>query len=271
MSVTRRTVLSSLCLGGVSLALASRARAIGPGSKFQFGQLSLGDAPNPRPEALRRLAWELDKRTSIEVELDPRPVSLSSPDLHLAPFVVLSGAREFNIPKPAEIEALRRYLTYGGFLFIDSAEGLTDGAFDQSVRKLIEAVYPPPSERLELIAADHVIYKSFYLVDRPAGRVAVTPVMEAVRRDDRLVIVYSQNDLAGAWSRDSFGNFEFQCVPGGERQREMATRLGINLVMYALCLDYKSDQVHVPFIMRRRRWRPDDEAAPEPPPGTTKP
>jgi hypothetical protein len=29
-------------------------------------------------------------------------------------------------------------------------------------------------------------------------------------------------------------------------------------VMYALCLDYKSDQVHVPFIMKRRRWKPDE-------------
>ena len=36
--------------------------------------------------------------------------------------------------------------------------------------------------------------------------------------------------------------------------------MGVNLVMYALCLDYKSDQVHVPFIMKRRRWKPDDGA-----------
>ena len=79
-------------------------------------------------------------------------------------------------------------------------------------------------------------------------------------RDDRAVIAYSQNDLGGAWQRDDMGNFEFVCEPGGERQREMAFRLGVNLVMYALCLDYKSDQVHVPFIMRRRRWRPNDGA-----------
>ncbi len=28
---------------------------------------------------------------------------------------------------------------------------------------------------------------------------------------------------------------------------------GVNLVMYALCLDYKEDQVHIPFILQRRR------------------
>jgi hypothetical protein len=35
----------------------------------------------------------------------------------------------------------------------------------------------------------------------------------------------------------------------------MSLRLGLNIVMYALCLDYKEDQVHVPFILKRRKWR----------------
>jgi hypothetical protein len=47
--------------------------------------------------------------------------------------------------------------------------------------------------------------------------------------------------------------------------------MGVNLVMYALCLDYKTDQVHVPFIMRRRRWRPDDGAVVPAPPKSTPP
>jgi hypothetical protein len=42
-------------------------------------------------------------------------------------------------------------------------------------------------------------------------------------------------------------------VPGGEHQREMAFRMGVNLCMYALCLDYKDDSVHLETIMNRRR------------------
>jgi hypothetical protein len=112
-----------------------------------------------------------------------------------------------------------------------------------------------------LIPEDHVVYKSFYLIDRPLGRIALSGTMEGVFREGRMVIAYTHNDLGGAWSRDNFGNYEYECEPGGERQREIAFRLGVNLVMYALCLDYKTDQVHVPFIMRRRRWRPDDGAS----------
>ena len=35
--------------------------------------------------------------------------------------------------------------------------------------------------------------------------------------------------------------------------REYALRVGVNAFMYTLCLDYKQDQVHIPFILKRRR------------------
>ena len=59
------------------------------------------------------------------------------------------------------------------------------------------------------------------------------------------------NDWAGAWAVDDMGQPLYPTVPGGERQREMAYRFGINLVMYALTGNYKSDQVHVPAILER--------------------
>jgi hypothetical protein len=40
-------------------------------------------------------------------------------------------------------------------------------------------------------------------------------------------------------------------MPGGERQRELAMRFGVNLVMYALTGNYKADLVHVPHILER--------------------
>src|SRR5882724_3481863 len=260
---TRRELLA----GGLTAALAlatRRAEAIGPGSKFAFGQLALGGRGDlgPRPGALKRLARELEKRTSVDVQPEPVIVSLASETLHETPFLYLSGERELDLPGAPGIEALRRFLTFGGFLLIDSAEGSTDGAFDGSVRKLVSAVFPPvgSAKPLEIVASDHVVYKSFYLLDRPVGRLAIAPAMEAVVRDGRIVAAYVANDLGGAWMREDFGNYDFPCQPGGERQRELAFRMGVNLVMYALCLDYKADQVHVPFIMKRRRWKPDDGA-----------
>ncbi len=256
--ISRRRLLAS-GLAAAAWSRAGRARAIGPRSKFRVGQIRTADGNwNPRPNAVRRVMWETDKRTSIEVDLEPAEVSLASSTLHETPFLYLAGDRQFSMPSDVEVRNLRRYLTFGGFLLIDSAEGRLDGAFDRSVRRLVDAVFPA-SAGMQLVPRDHTLYKSFYLIDRPSGRLALSGAMECVMHDDRIAVLYSTNDLGGAWSRDNFGNYEFQCEPGGERQREMAYRLGINTVMYALCLDYKADQVHVPFSMRRRRWRPADE------------
>jgi hypothetical protein len=269
--MTRRRLLGG-ALAATGVLLTRRAHALGPSSKFRFGHLKLGPAAAPRPNALRRLGWEIEKRTSIDVDLEPASVAPTSDTLHETPFLYLAGEREIELPSAAGIEALRRFLTFGGFLLIDSAEGSTDGAFDGSVRKLMAAVFPTTgsTKGLEIIPSDHVVYKSFYLLDKPAGRLSIAPAMEGVIRDGRLVAAYIANDLGGAWSRDDFGNYEFRCEPGGERQRELAFRMGVNLVMYALCLDYKADQVHVPFIMKRRRWKPDDGALTPAPTAPTK-
>jgi hypothetical protein len=260
MWMRRRDFLALGAAGTAGLAAPQWARAIGDSSKFRIGRVDLGESSNPRPSALRRIAWEVDKRTSIDVDTQERTVSLGDKKLHETPFLYLAGDREFAMPTPQEIDALRVFLTFGGFLLIDSAEGSTDGAFDGAVRQLVETLYPLPEQGFALIPKDHVVYKSFYLIDRPLGRLALSGAMEGVFRDERLIIAYTQNDLGGAWARDNFGNYEHECDPDGERQRETSFRLGVNLVMYALCLDYKTDQVHVPFIMRRRRWRPDDGA-----------
>ncbi|MEZ4249175.1 MAG: DUF4159 domain-containing protein [Polyangiales bacterium] len=105
---------------------------------------------------------------------------------------------------------------------------------------------------LRPIARDHTIFRSFYLVDRPFGRVRGPDTVEGLELGGRLAVVYTRHDLGGALARDNLGNWVHPVTPGGDDQRERAIRFGVNLVMYALCLDYKDDQVHAPFIMRRR-------------------
>ena len=64
-------------------------------------------------------------------------------------------------------------------------------------------------------------------------------------------IIITSNDLAGAWAVDDQGQPLFPLVPGGARQREMALRGGVNLVMYALTGNYKADQVHAKDLLER--------------------
>lgn len=222
--------------------------AAGP-SDLRIVQLQTPGNWNPRPTALRRLLWEVAQRTSIEVDLEPVSRPGDDPELFHDPMLYWAG--DASVPRWSDdaLKRLRRHLTFGGVLLVDSADG--SSGFDGTVRDAVGRLFPRLS--FERIPEDHVIYKSFYLVAQTAGRKLRAPYLEGLKYQDRYAIIYSQNDLGGAWARDAFGRWEYEVTPGGERQREVTFRLGVNLAMYGLCLDYKDDLVHTPFILRRRR------------------
>jgi hypothetical protein len=129
---------------------------------------------------------------------------------------------------------------------------LSDGnGFDASFRRELARVLP--QSPLEALPMSHVVFKSFFLLDAAPGRALNKPNLEAAMLNKRCAVMYSQNDVIGALNRDESGTYEYDVSPGSERQRELAARLALNIVMYALCLDYKDDAVHLPLIMQRRR------------------
>jgi len=251
--IGRRPVLAAL-LGAGLWGRAGLARAIGDSSRIRLARLQLPDLPDPRPTALRRLAWELERRTSLIAVPDPISLAPTSPELFRHPLVLLSGDRGFSLPTDPEVARLRRFLTFGGCLLVDSAEGRAGGAFDASMRKLLAHVLP--GDVPARVPDEHVLWKSFYILRSVPGRLLAAPYLEGVERDRRLAVIYTQNDLCGALARDGYGRWEHDVVPGGEEQREQAFRFAVNVVMYALCLDYKTEQAHIDFIMRTRRARP---------------
>ncbi len=264
----RRAFLAGTAAVAATSAGPGKAKAIGERSKLRFGRLALPGLPDPRPTALRRLAWEIERRTSLVTSSEPADLRPTDADLFRYPFLILTGDRDFPAPSDDDVVRLRRHLTFGGFLLVDSAEGRAGGGFDESVRKLLARLLP--GELPARIADDHVLWSAFYVLGGAPGRILAAPYVEGVERDRRLVVVYSQNDLSGAFARDGFGRWEHEVIPGGEEQREQAFRLGVNIVMYAHCLDYKTEQAHIDFILRRRRQQQDPylslpPSSPQPP------
>lgn len=246
-ALSRRMLLSALG----ALPLARNALAFGDSARFIPAVVQHGGRWNVRLSGLRRLAWELQRRTSVEVVADARPLRLASPKLFEYPFLYLGGEGELPPLAPEEVENLRRYLTFGGFLLADANDGSEGHGFDQSFRREIARVLP--GSPLSPLPMSHVVFKSFFLLDSAPGRLLNKPELQACHLGKRAAVIYSQNDLAGAWNRDEGGDYELEVSPGGDAQRELAFRLGINLCMYALCLDYKDDAVHLPLILQKRR------------------
>jgi hypothetical protein len=225
--------------------------AFGDASRFLPAVAQHGGKWDLRSSGLRRLAWELQRRTSVETVLEARAVPLASERLFEHPFVYFSSDGAIPPLTPAEVENLRRYLTFGGFVFADANDGSDGTGFDSSFRRELARVLP--QSPLAPLSPKHVLFKTFFLLDAAPGRLLNKVDIDAALVGKRAAVIYSQNDVLGALNRDESGGYELEVTPGGERQRELATRLAVNIAMYSLCLDYKDDAVHLKSIMDRRR------------------
>jgi hypothetical protein len=157
---------------------------------------------------------------------------------------------------PGFTASLNDYMRHGGIVVIDTRSGGEGGAFapgaDAALRRISAGLDVPA---LAPLTNGHVLARAFYLLSDFPGRFEGATVW--VQRDqDRSndsvsPVIIGANDWAAAWAVDDDGRPLFATIPGGPRQRTLAWRFGVNLVMYALTGNYKGDQVHVPAILQR--------------------
>ncbi len=208
---------------------------------------------NPRNGAMRELAIELRLRTRLEPVREPSSVQADRPELFDTPFLYVAGERSLAPLGNTAESQLRQFIDLGGLVVFDAADGGTDNGFVDDVEALLARVLP--GSTLAKVASDHVLYRSFYLVDAPAGRTRTFDHVLGIQEEGRLSVIVMRNDLGGALARTDEGLHAYSCVPGGAEQREWAIRFGVNILLYATCTDYKADPAHVETLLRSRRWR----------------
>ena len=245
---TRRD-FGKACLAAGLTTISGGVHAIGPRSDIGIGHVRQGKNWNHRPEALRRLLWETGKRTSIQVARDATPLALDDAELFYQPLLIWTGSGDMAPLSQALRNRIARHLRFGGMLWIDALG--PDDSFAVAARAEILRLFP--KENLAPLPADHVLFRSYFLLDKVLGRNDAQKEANAILLSERLAVLVTECDVLGAFERDRFGTWRFDCVPGGDAQREQAFRFGVNVMMYATCLDYKADQVHIPFIMKKTR------------------
>ena len=243
----------ALGLGAAASMLGAQgaAHAFGDEGAFHPRQLLTGTrTPDKRRRSAgARWALEVVNRTSSPARLAPGTVRADGPQLLAEPFAVWSGARAPEPLTTREIGWLRRYLGMGGIVLVDD-EDPNEGAFLRGAKEELARVLPDGSPIS--IGDENVVFRSFYLLRRATGRLQKSPKLEAIVRGGVTQVIFSPNDLLGALARDAGATHPFEVVPGGEAQREQEVRLAVNVAMFVLCSNYKDDQVHAPFLMRRR-------------------
>lgn len=205
---------------------------------------------------LRGLTSVLNRRTAVEAG-EPMAIDVERDELAFFPLIYWPVVADQKTPSPAAIERLNTYLHTGGTILFDTrdqgdiAPDPRNGPGMRRLQMLVRGLEIPP---LAPVPPEHVLTKAFYLMQDFPGRYT-GGTLWAERRDgagdEVSSVIVGSNDYAGAWAVDNANRPMFAVVPGGEHQREFAFRFGVNLVMYALTGNYKSDQVHVPAILER--------------------
>jgi len=236
-----------------------------------LGHVLTGDArvDQVAEAGLRGLGERLWERTSIEPEA-PIGVDIERDELAFFPFLYWPVTAGQTLPSATAYRKLNDYLRTGGMILFDTRDADVAGAGGstaegQHLQRIAAGLNIPP---LEPVPQDHVLTRTFYLLQDFPGRYGGSPVwVEAAPPDAEQVegmpfrnlndgvtpVVIGGNDWASAWALDEMGVPMFPVGRGfaGERQREMANRFGINLIMHVLTGNYKSDQVHVPALLER--------------------
>jgi len=212
---------------------------------------------------LRGLTRIVDRRTAAELAA-PMGVDIERDEILFFPLIYWPVSVDQPVPSPAAAARLNKYLATGGIILFDTGDAKLGlgadrrGAFPVTgpgatiLRRIVENLRIPP---LVPVPADHVLTKSYYLMQEFPGRFSGGTLWvageEGQANDGVSPVIVGANDFAGAWALDADARTMYPVVPGGAIQREQAFRFGINLVMYALTGNYKADQVHVPAILER--------------------
>jgi hypothetical protein len=253
----------------LSVVDAAALRATG---RVTFGYVLTGDPDTDTVSrtGLAGLVRILTQRTAVEPG-EPMGVDIGRDEIAFYPVLywpVVASAQPLPETALARIDA---YMKEGGLIIFDTRDygyGATTGfglggRGDTPLQRLLSRLDVP---RLEPVPEGHVLTKAFYLLRSFPGRWDGGQMwVEAADSEDEIAnqgrrarradgvtsILITSNDLAAAWALDDRGRPVYPVVPGGEIQREMAYRVGVNIAMHALTGNYKADQVHVPALLER--------------------
>jgi hypothetical protein len=251
------------------IAQADDAFAMKASLNYRLAYVQTGDT---QVDAMSRaglvgLTRALKERTAVEPS-DPIAVDIENDELSFFPLLYWPVTAQQTQLSANALAKIDTFMRNGGTVLFDTRDqdtglpvgtsGAAAGTF--TLRRLLAGLDMPP---LQPLSQEHVLSRTFYLLKEYPGRWATGRVWVEARQasddgsanttatDGVSPVIVGSSDWAAAWAEDANGRPLAAVSPGGERQREIAIRFGVNLVMYTLTGNYKADLVHVPHILER--------------------
>ena len=277
-SGTAAVLAFALAFSGLFHPLPGRADDAKPGDDTIFARLDRthlayvvtgeSDVDRISERGLAGLTQFLTYRTTLEPG-PPVGLDITKDELAFYPIIYWPISASAPMPSADAINRIDAYMRNGGTVLFDTRDAIntlgdtgTPGPNGERLQAILANLDIPA---LEPVPPGHVLTKSFYLLSNFPGRYADSPLWIEAHQDTHATtegkpvassdgvtpIMITGNDFAGAWAIDDSGSPMLPTVPPDELQREYAFRTGVNIMMYMLTGNYKSDQVHVPDLLER--------------------
>ena len=237
-------------------------------TRLAYVLTGVNELDNLSDAGMRGLTFFISSRTALEPG-EPIGLDISQDELSFYSLIYWPIDPRAELPDAKTIARIDAYMKEGGSILFDTRDqisGVLGGTSASPAARMLQQILStldiPP---LEPVPADHVLTKSFYLLDRFPGRYAGGDLWveksqnlnpQEGRRPARAgdgvsSIMITSNDMAGAWAVDGSLRPIMPTIPPDATQRNYAYRSGVNLMMYALTGNYKADQVHLPALLER--------------------
>lgn len=193
---------------------------------FQIARLKYnggGDWYND-PSAEVNLLNFVAEHTNIKTIPEYKFVELGSDEMFSYPFLFLTGHGNIVLSSD-EAEALRKYLTNGGFLFVDDDYGL-DNAFRREIKKVF------PDKDLVELPFNYGLYNCLFDYNYGPPKTHEhdnkPPQGFGIFIDERLAVYYTyESNPSDGWTDQRVHNTSAE-------KREEALKFGTNIIVWAL-------------------------------------
>ena len=171
-------------------------------------------------EQLMRL---VSRASTIKIQ-EEKILKLTDAELFETPFLFMNGHNDFVLTE-GELANLRKFLGHGGFIFASGC--CTNPDFPKAWRREFSRIFP--NEKVKPIPYDHLIYRSFYKIDRIRCLNEPRDIqLEGLFYEGNLVAVMCEDGLCCAFSANN------TCNAGKGVSPEDGQKLALNIAIYAL-------------------------------------
>lgn len=162
---------------------------------------------------------------SKQVNEQQAVVKATEAELNKAPFIFVTGHGKINFNQ-AEVDALRKYMLAGGFLYIDDDYGL-----DKHIRQQLKKIFP--EYNLQELSKNHKIFNCWFKFKNGLPKIHKhdekrPQAFGLFNENGKMMAFYTyESNISDGWAEQKVHN-------NPEEIRQKALKMGMNIVIYAL-------------------------------------